>query len=229
MTTKQPTKQPKISAALLEQLQWYWSDSDPMTSKKSSQKRRWLGTTCYRQSVDCIFLIRLTFHSPAIFDHLIASKNLKGCIVRVENAGCQVQPKLATTSGPPASSGQTWITASSGQIWTKGSVAASEQRCSRVLASHGQPRVPQDEASAEDGRHEVSSFTVRGLERIDQHCTPHRAARRAFQPRYVVLDNVSTHVAVVMVVTEAHMDCSTIMKRRLRVMIPEFPRTVAAD
>ena len=61
-------------------------------------------------------------------------------------------PKLATTSGPPASSGQTW---------TKGSVAASEQRCSRVLASHGQPRVPQDEASAEDGRHEVSSFTVR--------------------------------------------------------------------
>ena len=174
MTTKQPTKQPKISAALLEQLQWYWSDSDPMTSKKSSQKRRWFGTTCYRQSVDCIFLIRLTFHSPAIFDHLIASKNLKGCIVRVENAGCQVQPKLATTSGPPASSGQTWITASSGQIWTKGSVAASEQRCSRVLASHGQPRVPQDEASAEDGRHEVSSFTVRV--RPPTHMHSHLAA-----------------------------------------------------
>ena len=127
-------------STLLEQLQWYCSDSDPITSIKSSQKRKWLGTTCYRQSVDCIFLIRLTFHSPAIFDHLIASKNLKGCIVRVENAGCQVQPKLATTSGPPSSSGQTWITASSGQIWTKGSVAASEQRCSRVLARMGATR-----------------------------------------------------------------------------------------
>ena len=62
-----------------------------------------------------------------------------------------------------------------------------------------------------------------------QHCTPHRATRRAFQPRHVVLDNVSTHVAVVMVVTEAHMDCSTIKKRRLRIMIPEFPPTVDAD
>ena len=130
-------------------------------------------------------------------------------------------PKLATTSGPPP--------ASSGQTWTKGSVAASEQRCSRVLASHGQPGVAQDEASAEDGRREVSSFTVRGLEGIDQHCTPHRAARRAFQRRHVVLHNVSTHVAVLMLVTEAHLDCSTIKKRTLRVMIPEFPRTVAAD
>ena len=76
-------------------------------------------------------------------------------------------PKLATTSGPPASSGQTWTTASSGQIWTKGSVAASEQRCSRVSASHGQPGAAQDEAPAEDRRREVSSFTVRGLEVID--------------------------------------------------------------
>ena len=103
--------------------------------------------------------------------------------MRVENAGCQVQPKLATTSGPPASSGQTWITASSGQIWTKGSVAASEQRCSRVLASHGQPRVPQDEASAEDGRHEVSSFTVRKNHARTDMCIDFPFSRRARHDR----------------------------------------------
>merc|ERR1712226_1822601 len=47
------------------------------------------------QSEDSVLLTRLTFHNPALFDHLLASEALKACIARVENAGCQVRPPWA--------------------------------------------------------------------------------------------------------------------------------------
>ena len=46
-------------------------------------------------SADRVVLAWLTYHSPFVFDHLLASEDLEACVARVENAGCEVRPPWA--------------------------------------------------------------------------------------------------------------------------------------
>ena len=49
----------------------------------------------------------------------------------------------------------------------------------------------------------VDEIAVRAFQVVHQHYTPHRPARCTFQPSYVVVNDVSTHVAVVVVIADA--------------------------
>merc|ERR1712216_92378 len=44
---------------------------------------------------ECVVVASLNYHSPTLFDHLLASEDLKASIARVESAGCQVRPLWA--------------------------------------------------------------------------------------------------------------------------------------
>ena len=72
-------------------------------------------------------------------------------------------------------------------------------------------------------------MTVRRFQVIHQHCTPDHARSSALQPSYIIFNNITIDVSVVMVIADTHRDRSAVLELRVAVMLTKFIVTVLAN